>query len=141
MSRRALRRALAMIALAGIAGCSAGGPAGTATPARSATPSATTAPTPTPPPDTMSVSILATGVSTYALATIPVAVLHNDAIAHAAAGVVVHFVTHRAGGGRLGAVDSAAVLRDPGETLAVSADCTDLCNNAVATDASLVVGD
>ena len=134
-------RALCLIAVA--AASSALAACGPASPSRSPTPASTPdapSPTPTPAPDTQTVTVLATGVGSYALAAIPVAVLHNDASAHAAEGVVVHFVTHRAGGGRLGELDSVPVNIVAGEQLAVSADCTDACNNAVAADVTVTVG-
>src|SRR5207302_5631995 len=69
----------------------------------------------------------------------PVAVLHNDAAAHAARKVVVHFVTRR-GAARLGALDAVPVNLVAGETLAVSADCTDACDGATAAAVTLTVG-
>jgi hypothetical protein len=128
-----------VVASVGLAAC------GPATPSHKATPSATPrsptpSPTATPGPDTQTVSVLATGVGSYALAAIPVAILRNDASAHAAESVVVHFVTRRSGGGRLGELDSVPVNIVAGEMLAVSADCTDACNNAVATDVTVAVG-
>jgi hypothetical protein len=127
-----------LLALSMPAGCGQGSPSRspTARPGVTATPSATA----TPGPDTQTVTVMSTGVASYALAAIPVAILHNDAIAHAAENVVVHFVTHRSGGGRLGELDSVPVNIVAGETLPVSADCTDACNNAVSTDVSVSVG-
>jgi hypothetical protein len=117
---------------------------GTATP--TPTPSATPAPTPTPtpsptplPPDTMSVGVIGIGIGTFDLAAIPVASLSNDAKFHGAASVVVHFVTHRSGR-TLGALDSVPVNLRPGETLAVTADCTDACNGATSVVATVTVG-
>jgi len=54
--------------------------------------------------------------------------------------VVVHFVTHRSDGRTLGALDSVPVNLGPGETLAVTADCTDACVDASGTAATIAVG-
>jgi hypothetical protein len=69
-----------------------------------------------------------------------VAILHNDSTRHGATQVVVHFVTRSGGGAQLGSLDSVAVNLAPGETLPVSADCTDGCNGAAGTDATVTVG-
>jgi hypothetical protein len=110
------------------------------------TPTPTTSPTPTPspsptalPPDTMAVGVLGLGVGTFDLAAFPVASLKNEATYHGALGVKVHFVTHK-GGKTLGSLDSVAVNLGPGETLAVSADCTDACNGATSVVATVTVG-
>ena len=111
--------------------------------ARTATPSPTATPTPSPtalPPDTLTVGVVGVGVGTFDLAAIPVARIRNEAKYHGAASVVVHFVTHRAGH-TLGSLDSeAAVNLAPGETLAVTGDCTDACNGATSVDATVTVG-
>jgi hypothetical protein len=52
---------------------------------------------------------------------------------------VVHFVTRRAGR-TLGSLDSVAVDLGPGETLSVTADCTDACNGATSVAAIVQVG-
>lgn len=115
---------------------------GTATttpaPSRTPTPAPTASATPLPP-DTLSVGVLGLGVGTFDLAAFPVARLKNVAKFHAATAVVVHFVTRRAGK-TLGSLDSVAVNLAPGETLAVSGDCTDACNGATGVDASVTVG-
>jgi hypothetical protein len=115
---------------------------GTATitpaPSRTPTPAPTASATPLPP-DTLSVGVLGLGVGTFDLAAFPVARLKNMAKFHAAAAVVVHFVTRRAGK-TLGSLDSVAVNLAPGETLAVSGDCTDACNGATGVDATVMVG-
>jgi len=108
----------------------------TPTPTHLATPTPSTTPL---PPDTMTVSVLASGVGTFDLAAIPVAELKNDAKFHGAASVIVHFVTHRSGG-NLGSLESVAVNLAPGETLAVTADCTDACNGATSVSATVEVG-
>jgi hypothetical protein len=110
------------------------------TPAPSQTP--TPAPTPSPtalPPDTLAVGMLGLGIGTFDLAAIPVASLRNEAKYHGALGVKVHFVTHR-NGRTLGSLDSVAVNLGPGETLAVTADCTDACNGATSVVATVTVG-
>jgi hypothetical protein len=112
----------------------------TATSAPTPTHLATPTPSTTPlPRDTMTVSVLASGVGTFDLAAIPVAELKNDAKFHGAASVIVHFVTHRSGG-NLGSLESVAVNLAPGETLAVTADCTDACNGATSVSATVEVG-
>ncbi len=123
-----------------LAAC-AGAPTPTASPAR-ATPTPTPVPTPSPtplPPDTMSVGVVGLGIGTFDLAAIPVASLKNEARFHGAASVVVHFVTRRAGR-TLGSLNSVAVNLGPGETLAVTADCTDACSGATSVRATVTVG-
>ena len=129
---------LALCAVTGAAACGSSTP----TPTPSASHSATPKPTPTPvaTPDTESVSVVTTGVGAWQLVAIPVAVLKNNAAHHGAAAVVVHFVTHAAGGATLGTLDSEAINLAPGETLPVAADCTDGCNGAASTDATVSVG-
>lgn len=100
----------------------------------------TPTPTPAPVPDMQTISVVTTGVGAWQLVAIPVAVLHNNAAHHGAAGVVVHFITHAADGRTLGALDSEAVNLAPGATLPVAADCTDGCNNATTTDVTVSVG-
>jgi hypothetical protein len=126
-------------ALAATAALGACGTPSTPTPSPTATPRPTPSLTPAPP-DSESVSIVATGVGTWQLVTIPVAVLHDDATRHGAEEVVVHFITHGAGGQALGSLDSEAVNLVPGQTLAVAADCTDGCNGAASTAATVSVG-
>jgi hypothetical protein len=87
----------------------------------------------------MSVGVLGIGIGTFDLAAIPFARLKNDAMFHGAASVEVHFVTHRAGR-TLGSLTSVAVNLGPGETLAVTADCTDACNGATSVAATVTVG-
>ena len=102
---------------------------------------ATPTPSPTPlPPDTLTVGVLGIGVGTFDLAAFPVARLKNEAKYHGAASVVVHFVTHRAGH-TLGSLElESAVNLGPGETLAVTGDCTDACNGATSVAATVTVG-
>jgi hypothetical protein len=118
-----------------LAACS-GTAASTPTPSHAPPPT----PTPTPlPPDTQTISVLADGVGTFDLAAFPVANLKNNASYHGSALVVAHFVTHRSGR-TLGSLDSVAVNLGPGETLAVSADCTDACNGATSVSVTVTVG-
>ena len=119
------------------AGC---GSSSGATPPPTPTHSPTAVSTPTLAPDQETVVITATGVGSFDLVTIPVAILHNAASRHGAAMVVVHFVTHRSGGRTLGSLDSVPVNLGPGETLAVTANCTDACVGASGTDAAVRVG-
>jgi hypothetical protein len=124
------------IAVLLLAACSGAAP----TPTPTSTPTPTPTPSPTPlPPDTMSVGLLGLGIGTFDLAAFPVASLKNEAKYHGAAGVIVHFVTHR-DGRTLGSLESLAVNLAPGETLAVSADCTDACNHATSVVATVTVG-
>ena len=130
---------LAAVGMVLLAACSGGSPP---TPTPNPTATATPAPTPTPtplPPDTLSVGVLGIGIGTFDLAAFPVARLKNEAKYHSAASVMVHFVTHRAGH-TLGALNSVAVNLGPGETLAVTADCTDACNNATSVAVTVAVG-
>jgi hypothetical protein len=137
MSRRALHLlCLTSAAALMLAACSS------TTPTSSPAPSQHTSPTPSPtalPPDTLTVAILGSGVGTFDLAAIPVANLKNDATYHGAASVVAHFVTHRSGR-TLGSLESVAVNLAPGETLAVTADCTDACNGATSVSVIVNVG-
>lgn len=121
-----MRRLLvSLLGAASVAGCGPSGPtpAPTAPPTASARPT----PTPTPPPDTQRVDVVSTGVGVYMAVVVPVAVLHNAATRTGVSGVIVHFVPTR-GGRPTTPLDSPAVTLYPGETLAVSADCTDTCN-------------
>jgi hypothetical protein len=130
---RPLVRSVAALAVLGVAGCG--------TPAPSPTPAPTRVPaTPTPlPPDTESVTVAATGVGTWQLVAIPVAVLHNQASRHGAVQVTVHFTTRSPRGAVEGSLDSQPVNLAPGETLAVAGDCTDACNGASGTDVMVSV--
>ena len=126
-----MRRLLAclVVAMAVVLGA-CGSPAVTTaapTPPRTATPAPT--PTPTPAPDTERVDVVSKGLGVYQAVVVPVAVLHNAATRTGVSGVVVHFVPTRAGRA-LTQLDSPAVTLYPGETLAVTADCTDSCNSA-----------
>ena len=134
---RSPRLWLAVVVMVLLSACS-GSTAPTPHPSPTPKPAPTASPTPLPP-DTMSVGVLGVGVGTFDLAAFPVARLKNEAKYHGASSVVVHFVTHRAGK-TLGSLDSVAVNLAPGETLAVSGDCTDACNGATGVEATVTVG-
>ncbi|HVC04776.1 MAG TPA: hypothetical protein VND88_08870 [Candidatus Acidoferrales bacterium] len=135
LPRRSPRLWLAGAGALVLAACS-----GTAATTPTPTPVASPTPSPTPlPPDTLTVSVLADGVGTFDLAAFPVASLKNNAAYHGAAMVVAHFVTRRSGKA-LGSLESVAVNLGPGETLAVSADCTDACNGATTVSVTVTVG-
>jgi hypothetical protein len=119
--------------------CACSGAATSSPPPTHATsPAASSTPTP-PPPDQLTVTVLAAGVGTFALAAFPVADLRNNAAFHGAASVVAHFVTHRSGR-NLGSLASEPVNLGPGETVAVTADCTDACNGATGVSVTVTVG-
>jgi hypothetical protein len=129
-----------LVCLAGIATLLVAACSGAATPTPTTSRTPTPAPSPTPlPPDTMSVGVLDLGVGTFDLAAFPVATLKNEARYHGAAGVIVHFVTHRAGR-TLGSLDSLQVNLGPGESLSVAAECVDACNDATSVVATVTVG-
>jgi hypothetical protein len=98
------------------------------TPSLSPSPAATPTPTPAPLPDTRRVDVVSDGLGVYQAVVVPVAVLHNSATRTGVIGLVVHFVP-TLGGRPLTPLDSPAVTLYPGQTLAVTADCTDTCNN------------
>jgi hypothetical protein len=77
------------------------------------------------------VDVVSTGLGAYQAVVVPVAVLHNAAIRTGVTGLVVHFVPTRAGR-PLTPLDSPAVTLYPGQTLAVTATCTDSCNCTAA---------
>ena len=52
--------------------------------------------------------------------------------------MVAHFVTHRSGR-TLGSLESVPVNLAPGETLAVTADCTDACDGATSVSVTVTV--
>jgi len=114
--------------------------AGSTTSSPTPAPTGSPVPSSTPlPPDRLTVAVLAAGVGTFDLAAIPVAELKNNAAFHGAASVVAHFVTHRSGR-TLGSLESVPVNLGPGETLAVTADCTDACNGATSVSVRVTVG-
>jgi hypothetical protein len=71
------------------------------------------------------IDVTATGVGTWQLVAVPVAVLHNVAAHTGVSGVVVHFTLTRAGKA-ISSLDSPAVTLYPDETLVVTSyQCTD----------------
>lgn len=123
--------AFGLILLAGLmAAC---GP--TSTPSPTPTPSKT----PTPVPDTQQVAVLKTGVGGYMLQAMPVALVQNNAKSHDAVQVKVHFVV-TAGDGSTYPIDSSAVTIAPQQVMALAALCTDRCNGARSTTATVSVG-
>jgi hypothetical protein len=134
------RRSTLLWLLSGVAltlsACS-GGTTSSPTPSTTS-PAASSTPTPLPP-DHLTVTVLAAGVGTFDLAAIPVAELRNNAAFHGAASLVAHFVTHRSGR-TLGSLPSVRVNLGPGETLNVTADCTDACNGATSVSVTVTIG-
>jgi len=84
------------------------------------------------------VTVAASGVGAYDLQAYPVAVLRNQASAHIATGVVVGFTVHFPGGTY--ALTAEPVSLAAGETLAVTALCTDSCARATSAAVSVTVG-
>jgi len=129
-----------MLGAVSAAACGSG-PGPTHTPSsHTPTDSATPAPTRTAAPDTLAVLVTATGVGSWQLVAVPVAVLVNQAQAHGATGVVVHFTTKSAAGTPLHELDSVAVNLPPRATLIVTADCTETCSGSATATASVTVG-
>ena len=130
---------VALLALA-VTACAGTIPHSSATPAPShpSTPSTVGTASPSSAPDTEQVTVAASGVGAYDLQAYPVAVLHNQASAHIATGVVVGFTVHFPGGTY--SLTAEPVSLAPGETLAVTALCTDSCARATSTDVSRTVG-
>ena len=96
------------------------------------------APTPTPAPDVHTVDITSTGVGAFDLVAVPVAVLHSNAARDLATGVVVHFTT-TLGGRPQFSLDSEAVELFAGQSLIVTANCTDTCQGANGVTATVSV--
>jgi hypothetical protein len=109
---------LALVAPALILAACGGGASSTATSTPS--PSRTLAATPTPAPDSLQVTVVAHGLGTYELTTVPVAVVRNAAGAHAAVGVHVHFTVLSPAGAALATTDGDIPLIAPGETTAIA---------------------
>jgi hypothetical protein len=89
-------------------------------------------------PDDETVDKVASGFGAYDLQVSPVSVLHNLATAHTATGVVVSFTVHFPGGTH--PLTAEPVSLAPGETLAVTALCTDICDGATGVDVAVTVG-
>lgn len=127
-----MRRLIACLLAAMALALGACGSPTVATPTPTPSPTPTPTPTPTPAPDTQRVDVVGKGIGVYQAVVVPVAVLHNAATRTGVRGLIVHFVPTR-GGRALTPLDSPAVTLYPGETLAVTADCTDTCNNTGTT--------
>lgn len=107
-----------------LAGCGSGSTP-SATAIATARPSASPRPTPTPAPDVQRIDVLSTGVGTWQLVAVPVAVVHNAATHTGVSGVVVHFTLTRAGK-PLNSLESPQLTLYPGQTLVVTSyQCTD----------------
>lgn len=83
--------------------------------------------------------MVATGVGSWQLVTVPVAVIRSAATRTTASGVVVHLTPTRAGR-PLTALQTPPVTLAPGETLVVAANCTDTCVGADGADVSVTPG-
>jgi hypothetical protein len=109
-------------------------------------PATSSTPTPTPPtpvptptaPDSETVTLGASGVGVYQLISVPVVIIHNQAVAHSAMGVTVHMTLTR-GGRPLDATDATAVDLAPNQSIAVAGDCTDTCTGADGVSATVTV--
>ncbi|MDQ6856290.1 MAG: hypothetical protein M3Z57_04380 [Candidatus Dormibacteraeota bacterium] len=105
-----------------LVGCGSGAVTPSPTVAR---PTATPAPTPTPAPDVQRIDVVSTGVGTWQLVAVPVAVIHNVATHTGVSGVIVHFTLMR-GTKALNALESPQLTLYPGQTLVVTSyQCTD----------------
>jgi hypothetical protein len=85
------------------------------------------------------IDVLATGVGTWQLVAVPVAVIHNAATRSIATGVFVHLTPTR-GGRPLTPLLTPAVTLSPGQTLVVAANCTDTCIGADGASATVTPG-
>ena len=126
-------RGLFLAALvASLGGCASSPPPAvrsTPSPSPQAAPTATATPSPGPTADTEQVALLSSGVGDYYLQAFPVAVLRNQASAHTASGIVVHFAVDHPGG--TFTLDSLPALSlAPGQSLAIAQLCTDSCRAA-----------
>ena len=110
----------------------------TATPSPTPPPSATATASPTPAPDSEQVAIVSSGFGAYDLQVYPIALLTNEADAHTASQVVVSFTVDFRGGSYQ--LSAEPVSLGPGQTLAVTALCTDSCQGATGIQASPAVG-
>ena len=135
--RRSLLCGLAALVVGGCGSGSVGTPTGTATPRPTATP----APTPTPAPDVQRIDVVSTGVGTWQLVAVPVAVIHNAATRTGVTGVIVHFTLTK-GGKPLNALESPQLTLYPGQTLVVTSyQCTDFpCYTADAVTVNVTPG-
>ena len=136
----AMRSLLLGLPLLALVACGSGP---TATPTAATTPRVTgsAAPSiqPSAAPDVDRVDVVSTGVGSYQLVAVPVAILHNAAARTAATAVIVHFIPTRAGR-PLTPLASSALTLYPGQSLVVTANCTDTCNNADGVMVTVAVG-
>jgi hypothetical protein len=82
--------------------------------------------------------VTASGDGAYDLEVFPVSILRNLATAHTATGVIVRFTVQLPRGSH--ALSAEPVALAPGETLAVTAQCTNSCDGATGVDAAVTVG-
>jgi hypothetical protein len=107
-----------------VGGCGSGSSTPSPSSARP-TATATPAATPTPAPDVQRIDIVSTGVGTWQLVAVPVAVIHNAATRTGVSGVIVHFTLMK-GAKPLTALESPQLTLYPGQTLVVTSyQCTD----------------
>jgi hypothetical protein len=107
-----------------VGGCGSGSPTPT-TPTPSPRATATPTPTGTPAPDVQRIDVISSGVGTWQLVAVPVAVIHNAATRTGVSGVIVHFTLLK-GGRTLSTLESPQVTLYPGQTLVVTSyQCTD----------------
>ena len=133
---RMARALTALLTCLLLAACGSPAPSPTAKPTATPTPRAT----PTPlPPDTERIDVVSSGVGAYQLVAVPVAVVHNAATRTAAVGVVVHLTPTR-GGGPTTPLQTSPLTIYPGETLVVSANYTDTCNDADGATVTVTPG-
>ncbi len=99
------------------------------------------APTPTQAPDIQRIDVLSTGVGTWQLVAVPVAVIHNAATRTGVSGVIVHFTLLK-GGKTLNALESPQLTLYPGQTLVVTSyQCTDYpCYTADSVSVTVAPG-
>jgi len=84
------------------------------------------------------VTIVSFGFGAYDLQVYPIAVLHNLASAHTASQVIVSFTVKLSSGTHQ--LSAEPVSLAPGETLGVTALCTDSCDGATGVQAAATVG-
>jgi hypothetical protein len=132
------RPLLAVCAAVVLGGC---GSTATPTVRPSATPTPSPSPTASPPPDVLRIDVTSTGVGTWQLIAVPVAIIHNAAGRTGVSGVVVHF-TLTSRGHALTSLDSPAISLSPGESLVVTSyQCTDFpCYTADGVTATISPG-
>ncbi len=136
---RGVTRALAAaLVLVTAAACGSTAARTSPTPTHRPSPLATPTATPSAAPDTEQVVVSASGFGAYDLQVYPIALLTNEADAHTASQVVVSFTVDFRGGSYQ--LSAEPVSLGPGQTLAVTALCTDSCQGATGIQASPAVG-